>query len=81
MAGPTATASPTYAISNLSAFVNVSSEKVLPTVVCSGETPTVGGGVEVPALIATIAPRPLKQRAASHSVLITTGPAWSEYAN
>jgi hypothetical protein len=55
---------------------------VLPTVFCSGEAPKVGGGVDVPALmIATIAPRPLKQTTASHAVLITANPAWSEYAN
>src|SRR5258707_9431659 len=81
MAGSTATASPTYAISHLSAFVSVSCERILPTVVCSGEAPKVGGGVEVPALIATIAHRPLKQRTASHTFLIMANPAWSEYAN
>ena len=33
-----------------------------------------GGGVGVPALMATIAPRPIKQRIASHAVLITANP-------
>ena len=70
----------TCAISSLSALVNVSCEKLSPTVVCSGEALTSGGGVGVPALIATIAPRPIKQRTASHTVLITANPAWSEYA-
>jgi hypothetical protein len=50
-------------------------------VVLSGDISTIGGGVGVPAQIATIAPKPLKQRAASHIVLVTTNPAWSEYAN
>jgi hypothetical protein len=77
----TAAGSRTYAISNLSALVKVSREKVSPTVVCSGDAPTVGGGVEVPALIATTAAKPLKQRAASHTVLITASPALFEYAN
>jgi hypothetical protein len=61
-------------VSHLSALVNVSCEKVLPTVVCSGEALKVGGGVEVPALIATIAPRPLKQRTASHTFPIMANP-------
>lgn len=77
----TAAGSRTYAISNLSALVKVSREKVSPTFVCSGDAPTVGGGVEVPALIATTAAKPLKQRAASHTVLITASPALFEYAN
>jgi hypothetical protein len=65
----------------LSASVKVSREKGSPTVVCSGEAPTVGGGVEVPALIATTAAKPLKQKAASHTVLITASPALFEYSN
>ena len=77
----TATGSRTYAISNLSASVKVSREKVSPKVVCSGDAPAVGGGVEVPALIATTAAKPPKQRAASHPVLITASPALLEYAN
>jgi hypothetical protein len=111
MTGPAAIGSRTYAISSLSALVNVSCEEPVPMVVLSGDASTIGGGVGVPALIsceepvpmavlsrdvstigggagvpaliATIAPKPLKlkQRAASHIVLITTNPAWSEYAN
>jgi hypothetical protein len=76
----TAAGSRTYAISNLSASVKVSHEKVSLTVVCSGDAPAVGGGVEVPALIATTAAKPLKQ-SASHTVLITASPALFEYAN
>ena len=83
MTGSTAIRSRTYAISSLSALVNVSCEEPVPMVVLSGVVSTIGGGAGVPALIATIAPKPLKlkQRAASHIVLITTNPAWSEYAN
>jgi hypothetical protein len=50
-------------------------------VVLSGDISTIGGGVGVPAQIATIAPKALKQRAASHTVLITASPALFEYAN
>src|ERR1700731_1711688 len=78
MTGSTATGSRTCAISSLSALVSVSCEKVLPTVVCSGGAPTFGGGVGVPALIATTAPRPIKQRIASHTVLITATPRMVE---
>jgi hypothetical protein len=53
----------------------------LPTVVCTGEADTFGGGVEVPASIATIAPRPPKQRTAGHTILIMANPARWEYAN
>jgi len=81
MTGSTAIGSRTYAISSLSVLVNVSCEELVPMVVLAGDVSTIGGGVGVPALIATIAPKPLKQRAASHIVLITTNPAWSEYAN
>jgi hypothetical protein len=80
MTGLRAIGSRTYAISNLSALVNVSCEKLSPTVVCSVEALTFGGGVGVPAPIATIAPRPIKQRTASHTVLITANPARSDYA-
>ena len=59
----------------------ISCEEPVPMVVLSGDISTIGGGVGVPAQIATIAPKPLKQRAASHIVLVTTNPAWSEYAN
>jgi hypothetical protein len=75
------TGSRTYAISSLSASVKVSREKVSPTVVCCGDAPAVGRGVEVPALTATAAARPPKQRPASHTVLITASPALFEYAN
>jgi hypothetical protein len=81
MIGAMATGSRTYAISNLSALVKVSREKGSATVVGSGEAPAVGGGVEVPALVATTAATPPKQRAASHTVLITASPALFEYAN
>src|SRR5438477_10242395 len=67
--GSTAAGSRTYATCSLSALVNVSCAKPVPTVVCSGEAPTFGGGVGVPALIAPIAPTPIKQRTARHSVL------------
>src|SRR5882757_1914648 len=63
--GSTATRSRTYATSSLSALVNPSCAKPVPTVVCSGEAPMFGGGVGVPALIATVAPRgqsPLEAR-------------------
>src|SRR5258708_31977349 len=81
MTGSAADGSRAYAISSLSALVNVSCEEPIPMVVLSGDASTIGGGVGVPAQIAIIAPKPLKQRAASHIVLITTNPAWSEYAN
>src|SRR5258705_3799570 len=79
--GSTETGSRTYATSSLSSLVNVSCAKPAPTVVCSGDAPTFDGSVGVPALIATVAPRPIKQRTASNTVLITATPAWSEYAN
>jgi hypothetical protein len=41
-------------------------------VVSSGDAPAFGGGGGVPALIATIAPTLIKQRTASHTVLITS---------
>ncbi len=41
----------------------------------------VGGGVEVPAFVASTAATPLKQRTASHTVLITASSALFEYAN
>jgi hypothetical protein len=69
-----ATGSRTYAISSLSALVNVSCEKISPILVCSGGALTPDGAVGVPALIATIAPTPIKQRTASHIVLITANP-------
>jgi hypothetical protein len=75
MTGSKATGTGTYAISSLSAFVNVSCEEPVAMVVCSAEAPTFGVGVGGPALIATIAPRPIKQRTASHTVLITPNPA------
>ena len=74
IASSTAIGSRTYATSSLSALVNVSCAKPVPTVVCSGEAPASGGGVGVPALIATVAPRPIKQRTASPTVLITAKP-------
>jgi hypothetical protein len=61
----------------------ISCEEPVPMVVLSGVVSTIGGGAGVPALTTTIAPKPLKlkQRAASHIILITTNPAWSECAN
>src|SRR5258708_30642552 len=61
MAGSTAPASPPYAISHLSALVNVSCEKVLPTVVCSGQAPKVAAAAAVPPLNPAIAHRQLNQ--------------------
>src|SRR6202048_3400036 len=77
MTGFGALGSRTYAMSSLSALVKVSCEKISPTVVCAGEGLALGGGVGVPALRATIAPRPIKQTTASHTVLITVHPASS----
>src|ERR1700722_4992177 len=74
--GSTATGRGTYAISSLSAFVNVSCEGPVATVVCAGEASTFGVGIRGPALIATIAPRPIEQGTASHTVLIMSTPAW-----
>jgi hypothetical protein len=79
--GSAATGRSTYATSSLSALVNVFCAKPIPTVVCSGAATTFGGGVGVLALIATVTPRPIKQKTASDPVLITANPAWSEYAN
>jgi len=76
----TATASRTYVISNLSASVKVSREKVSATVVCAAGTTTIGSGVEVPALTATTAAKPPRQRPANHTVLITASPALFEDA-
>ena len=69
-----------YAMSSLSDLVKVSDEKISATVVCAGEGLALAGGVGVPALRATIAPRPIKQTTASHTVLITANPASSEHA-
>ncbi len=71
-----ATASLMYAMSSLSTSVNVSREEVLSDVAGSGEAATIGGGVEVPASIAAMAPAPLKQRTVSHTVLITANLTW-----
>ena len=79
--GSAATGRGTYAISSLSAFVNVSCEGPVATVVCSGEAPSFGVGIRAPALIATIAPRPIEQGIASHTVLITSTPRMAKYAN
>jgi len=68
-------------MSTLSASVNVSREEILSDVVGSGEAATIGGGVEVPALMATTPPAPLKQRTVSHTVLITANLAWFACAN
>jgi hypothetical protein len=75
MPGSAAIGIRTYAISSLSAFVSVSCEEPVAMVVGSGEAPTFGVGVGEPALIPTTAPRPIKQRTASHTVLITPNPA------
>jgi hypothetical protein len=68
-------------MSNRSASVKVSCEAILSDVVGCGEAAIIGGGVEVPALMATTLPAPLKQRTVSHTVLITANLAWSAYAN
>ena len=81
MAGAAATASLTWAMSTLSASVNVSREEILSDVVGSGEAATIGGGVDVPALMAATPPAPLRQRTVSHTVLITANLAWFAWAN
>jgi len=63
-------------MSSLSALVNVSREGGLSDVVGFDEAATIGGGVEVPALMATMPPAPLKQRTVSHTVLITANLTW-----
>jgi hypothetical protein len=80
-AGSAAGVSRTSTISSLSASVNVSWEKISSAIVCSGEAAAIGGGVEVPALIATTPPAPLRQRTVSNTVLITDDLARSEYAD
>lgn len=77
----TATASRTYVISNLSASVKVSHEKASATVGCAAGVTAIGSGVEVPALTATTAAKPPRQRPANHTVLITASPALFEDAN
>jgi hypothetical protein len=74
MIGSSTSGARTYAISSLSALVNVSREEALAMVVSSRDAPAFGGGGGVPALIVTIAPRPIKQRTASHTVLVTSNP-------
>jgi hypothetical protein len=76
MTGSAATGTGTYAISSLSAFVKVSREEPVAMVICSRDASTFGVGVGGPALTATDALRPIKQKNASPAVLITSNPTW-----
>jgi hypothetical protein len=74
MIGSSTSGARTYAISSLSALVNVSREEAPAMVVSFRDAPAFGGSIGVPALIVTIAPRPIKQRTVSGTVLVTSNP-------